>query len=202
MLCVMSRMRLVPVTITAVAVALMLAGCIPSGGPSGSPSASPSSTAAASPSPTPTASSAAGAACTRDSLKITYQATDNSAGHFHGMLTFTNTAPSACTMNGYPIVYIGQPDAEQPMGGASTNDTTSTPALVALSPGGTAHAAITITDAGVVCDNPIDTTYVIAAPPLDHPFDATVDGEHVDNVPISGCNDAAVSLVQVGAVTN
>lgn len=202
MLCVMSRSRLVPVTITAAAVALMLTGCGPSGGPSGSPSASPSSSASASPSPTPTASSASGDACTRDSLKITYQATDNSAGHFHGILTFTNTSASACTMNGYPIVFIGQPGADQPMGGASTNDTTSTAALVTLPAGGTAHAAITITDAGAVCDNPIDTTYLIAAPPLDHPVDVAADGEQVDNVSISGCNDAAVSLVQVGAVTN
>jgi len=198
MLSVMSRLRAVSVATAVVTVVLLLSGCHPSVEPSGSPSASPTSTPSASPSPTPTA--AAGAACTRDSLKITYQATDNSAGHFHGLLTFTNTSATACTMNGYPIVYIGQPEAEETMGAASTNDTTSSPTLVSVAPGGTAHAAITITDAGNVCE-PVDTSYLIAAPPLTHPFDFGADGEHVYNVIGSGCNDASISLIQVGAVT-
>jgi len=135
-------------------------------------------------------------------VKITYQATDNSAGHFHGILTFTNTSATACTMNGYPTVYVGRPEAEGTMGAASTHDTSSTPTLVTLPPGGTAHAATTTTDAGVVCDNPVDTSYLIAAPPLDHPVDINADGEHVSDVNVSGCNDAPVSLIQVGAVTD
>lgn len=103
-------------------------------------------------------------------------------------------------MKGYPIVYIGQPGAEAPMGAASTNDANSAPALVTLAPGATAHAATTITDAGVLCE-PVNTTYLIVAPPLSHPFDSNSDSEQVDNVIGSGCNDPTVSLVEVGAIT-
>jgi hypothetical protein len=185
-----------------VAVVGLLSGCHGPASPSGSATASPpTSSASASPSSTPTATSAAGAACTRDSLKITYQGTDNTAGHFHGLLTFTNTSATPCTMNGYPTVYIGQPEAEETMGAVSTHDTTSSPSLVTLPPGAAAHATTTITDAGVVCE-PVDTSYLIAAPPLTHPFDANADGQHVYNVIGSGCNDPSISLVEVGAITN
>jgi len=200
----MSRLRVLPVIVTVAALAAMLVGC--QGGPSGSPTASPPTSSAsaspsATPSSTPTTPPAAGAACTRDSLKITYQATDNSAGHFHGLLNFTNTSTTPCTMKGYPTVYVGQPEAEEPMGAASTNDTSSSPALVNLPPGATAHAATTITDAGVVCE-PVETSYLIAVPPLTHPVDWNADGQHVYNVNVSGCNGDAVSLIVVGAITN
>jgi len=196
MLCVMRRLGSAFAVIVVVG---LLSGCNGPASPSGSATASPpTSSASASPSSAPT--STAAAACTRDSLKITYQGTDNTAGHFHGLLTFTNTSATACTMKGYPIVYIGQPEAEETMGAASTNDTTSAPALVTVPPGGAAHAATTITDAGVVCE-PVDTSYLIAAPPLTHPFDSNTDGQHVYNVIGSGCNDASVSLIVVGAIT-
>jgi len=188
-------MRPLGIALVAVAVVGLLSGCHPTAAPSGSPSVSGGSSASATPTPT----TAAG--CTRDTLKITYQGTDGTAGHFHGILTFTNIGSAACSMNGFPTVYLGQPEAEEPMGAVSTNDTTSTPALVTVAPGAAAHAAITITDAGVVCE-PVDTTYLIAGPPLSHAFDWNADGEHVDNVNIQGCNDASISLIQVGAVTS
>jgi len=53
----------------------------------------------------------------------------------------------------------------------------------------------------VVCE-PVDTSYLIAVPPLTHPVDWNADGQHVYNVNVSGCNDDAVSLVVVGAITN
>ena len=194
----MSRLRALAVAASVAGVVLLLSGCHPdTPGPSGSASTTTSTT----PSPTPTPTTAAAPACTRDSLKITYQATDGTAGHFHGMLTFTNTGTATCSMKGYPIVYIGQPEAEETMGAASTNDTTSVPALVTVAPGAAAHAATTITDAGAVCQ-PVDTTYLIAAPPLDHPFVLETDGEHVYDVVGQGCNDDSVSLVMVGAITN
>ncbi|MEO6114820.1 MAG: DUF4232 domain-containing protein [Pseudolysinimonas sp.] len=197
----MRTLRALPLAAVAVTIVLLLAGCHSNpGNPVGSTAASASPSASASTAgPTPTSSVPASAACTRDGLKITYQGTDNTAGHFHGVLTFTNTG-AACSMNGYPIVYVGQPEAEEPMGAASTNDTTSAPALVNLAAGASAHAAVTITDAGVVCD-PVDTTYLLASPPLSHPFEWTSDAEHVYNVNIGGCNDSSVSLIQVGAVT-
>jgi hypothetical protein len=199
----MKRLTLGSCIPLAVAAILLLSGCHPTASPSTTSTAGSSST----PSTTPTATgggsgggSGSAAACTRDDLKITYQATDNTAGQFHGVLTFTNISSAACIMNGYPVVYLGQPEAEQTMGAASTNDTTSTPALVTVPAGGTAHAATTITDAGAVCQ-PVDTTYLLASPPLDHPFDAPTDGQHVYDVDVPGCNDPSVSLVRVGAVT-
>jgi hypothetical protein len=198
----MIRLRVIPVA-AAVAVVALLSGCHGSTGPSGSPTASPSSTSSTSPtpSPTPTTTAAGAPACTRDSLKITYQGTDNTAGHFHGVLTFTNTGAVACSMNGYPIVYMGQEEAEGTQGAASTNDTSSAPSLVTVAPGGAAHAATTITDAGNVWD-PVDTTYLGAAPPLTAPFDESANAEHVYNVDVQACNDDTVSLIQVGPVTN
>ncbi len=189
----------------AIVTVFLLSGCHPTTSPSGSPSSTTGSSTSASPSSTPTSAGGGGgggsaAACTRDSLKITYQATDNTAGQFHGLLNFKNTSATACSMKGYPIVYLGQPEAEQTMGAVSTNDTTSTVAVVNLPAGGTAQAAITITDAGAVCQ-PVGTSYLIASPPLDHPFDTQADGQHVYDVNVSGCNDDSVSLVRVGAVT-
>lgn len=143
----------------------------------------------------------AAAACTRDSLKITYQGTDNTAGHFHGVLTFTNTGTAPCSMKGYPIVFMGQEEAEGTQGAASTNDTSSSPALVTVAPGAAAHAAATITDAGVVCE-PVDTSYLVASPPLTVPFDESTNGEHVYNVNVQACSDDSISLIQVGPITS
>jgi hypothetical protein len=204
MLCAMRRLRSIPVVAVAVAVAALLSGCGNPSGSSGSPSSTAGSGTSATPSstPTPGPSSAAAAACTRDELKITYQGTDNTAGHFHGVLTLTNDrGATPCSMNGFPIVYMGQEEAEGTQGAASTNDTSVSPALVTVAPGAAAHAAVTITDAGVVCD-PIDTTYLVASPPLNHPFDASSDGQHVYNVDVQACNDVGISLIQVGPVTN
>jgi hypothetical protein len=117
------------------------------------------------------------------------------------VLTFTNTG-AACVMTGYPVVYLGSSEVEGPMGAASTDDSSATPVAVSVATGGTAHAAITITDAGVIsgCDL-VTTTHLIASPPIDHTFDWQEDGEHVDLPGTQGCADDAISLVQVGPVT-
>src|SRR5664279_892090 len=146
----MCGMRRVGITLVAVAVVGLLTGCGGPAGPSGSPSASSSSSTSATPTATPTTSTAA-TPCTRDNMKISYQGTDNTAGHFHGVLTFTNTSAAPCSMQGYPTVYMGQQEAEGTQGAASTNDTSTSPSLVTVAPGAAAHAATTITDAGVVC---------------------------------------------------
>ena len=193
----MCGMRRLGSALVAVAIVALLSGCNGAAGPSGSPTSSASSTPSVSATPTESAA----AVCTRDTLKITYQGTDNTAGHFHGVLTLTNTGAAPCTMNGYPIVYMGQEEAEGTQGAASTNDTATSPALVTVAPGASAHAATTITDAGIVCD-PVDTTYLVASPPLDVPFDESANGEHVYNVNVQACNDNTISLIEVGPVTN
>ena len=199
-------MKRLGIALVAVAVVGLLSGCHGPAGPSDSPSSSAGSSTSAkptiTPTPTETTPPVAAAACTIADLSITYQGTDNTAGHFHGVLTLTNSrGTSPCSMKGYPIVFMGQEEAEGTQGAASTNDTSSTPALVTVAPGAAAHAAVTITDAGVVCD-PVDTTYLVASPPLDHPFDHETDGQHVYNVNVQACNDTSISLIEVGPVTN
>ena len=201
MLCGMRRPRTIPVIAVAVAVVALLSGCHSNPARPVSPSSSDGSSTSAKPTVTATPSTDATAVCTRDTLKITYQGTDNTAGHFHGVLTFTNTGAAPCSMNGYPIVYMGQEEAEGTQGAASTNDTSTSPTLVTVAPGASAHAATTITDAGIVCD-PVDTTYLIAAPPVAHPFDYATDAEHVYDVDVQACNDDTISLIEVGPVTN
>ena len=197
----MCGMRRLGVAVVALAIVVLLSGCH-SNPARPVATASSSSSTSAKPTVTATPSTAATAACTRDDLKITYQGTDNTEGHFHGVLTFTNDRGAApCSMNGYPTVYMGREEAEGTQGAASTNDASTSPGLVTVAQGASAHAAITITDAGVVCD-PVDTSYLIAAPPASHPFDYDTDAQHVYNVNVQACNDDTVSLIEVGPVTN
>ena len=75
--------------------------------------------------------------CTRDDLKITYQATDNTAGQFHGLLTLHEHSPVGVhASNGYPIVYLGSREVEQTMGSRLRPTTpTSTVAVVTAAAG-------------------------------------------------------------------
>jgi hypothetical protein len=159
--------------------------------------------------PTPTettASPVAGTAeCTTDNLSITYAATDNTAGHEHGILTFTNShGDTTCGMNGYPSAYFSHPEAFSAMGAVSTNDTVTVPSLVVLAPGDHAQAAVTITRAEIVEGCTVVTaTALLVAPPLSHPanFGELGDAQHVDIADTSACNNASISLLAIAAVT-
>ncbi|MEO8528353.1 MAG: DUF4232 domain-containing protein [Pseudolysinimonas sp.] len=187
-----------PVLSAVILVAILTAcsggGGTPSGSPSGETSAVPSDSATASP-------SAAGgtAACTRNDLSTTFTATDGTAGHLHGILTFENNTSTSCTLTGYPTVYFGQPGAAGSMGAPASNDTADAGAGVLLAPGDTAVANLTITQAGIVegCDI-TETDYFAVAPP-GAPFDIAVTAQHVNADGLEGCaND--VSLLVVGGV--
>ena len=203
--------RAVGAVVTAVVAVVLLAGCqggASTGGAaasSPSPSSTPSatvSTRAGVPAPTPPQPGAGlDPPCTRDNLEIAYQPADNTAGHAHGILQFRNSGATACSMTGFPVLYFGNSEAEQPMGAAAGDDTSTVAAPVDLAPGAAAHAAVTITDASLVGGCTVQSTdYLIAAPPLSHAFDFSSDGRHVPIAATDACSEDSAALLLVGAV--
>jgi Protein of unknown function (DUF4232) len=62
-------------------------------------------------------------------------------------LEFSNTSRRACHLLGYPgVTAIGRSGHQ--LGSPASRDTSLPPRLVVLRPGGTAHAVLTVTDAG------------------------------------------------------
>lgn len=189
----MTSRALVPAA--AVLLALSLTGCgggTPGGGLTGSP-LTPST------GPDETAQPAGEAVpCTRDDLDISYAATDNTAGQMHGVLSMTNTAPSACTLGGYPILYLGSGEVEEPVGQQAAFDDTATDEGFTLEPGNVATSNVTITQAGNIegCDL-ASTTHLIAAPPLDHAFVWEDDGRDVPIPPTPVCYNDDIGLLTV-----
>lgn len=194
----MTHLRVVAV----IALTLALAGCVPqaTGGPTSSVPTPSASTATSSPTPT-AAPPAAVPACTRDNVTTTYVPTDNSAGHFHGVINFSNRLDTPCSMNGYPAVWFDNPEAQSPIGAQASFDPASTPATVVLQPGGILQAALTITDAGFIdCDHTTSNAFLVAAP-KDGPTDLDADIQHVSIDPTQACLGNDAPLLVVGAVT-
>jgi Domain of unknown function (DUF4232) len=141
----------------ALACAVALAGCASSGssqpGASGStPAASPSAPAAsASSSGTPAAaapsSPAAGTACATSALRIKLGPSDGYAGGVYQTIDFTNTSGSTCTLFGYPGVSLVTGPPYKQLGAPAKRSTSTSPRLVTLAPGATAHAVVQIVDA-------------------------------------------------------
>lgn len=178
-------------------VALGLTACAPGGdaGDSGTaapPSASPPEDAGDGDGSTP--------ACTRDDLDIAYEYTDGTAGQLHGILRMTNSAPSPCSLDGYPILFMGSSEVAQPVGQQATPDDVDLPVPVVLEPGNVAEAAVTITQAGNVGCEIVQTTHFVAAPPLDHAFVWEDDGRNVPIDAIDSCNDDSIGLLMVGGL--
>jgi hypothetical protein len=187
--------------ILVLAVGLTLAGCGPTAPPAESDSPSDAPTASGTPSPT-TPPVVEGNACTRDDLDISFAFGDSSAGHMHGVLSMINSSTDMCTLNGYPILYMGSGEVAEPVGLPATSDGTSTPAGFALNPAAVATANVTITQAGIVDGCTLGTTtHLIAAPPQDAPFDWMASGR---NVPINEtpvCYNDDIGLLTVSALT-
>ena len=173
--------------------AVALSACAPG------PAPAPSPTDSGTPSTEPGDGGTGTPACTREDLSSSYEATDNTAGQMHGVLSFTQTAPSPCTIDGYPVLYLGSGEVEGPVGLPATHDDTAAPVAFTLEPGNVATAAVTITQGGNVegCDLS-STTHFIAAPPLDHDFAWELDGQHVDIPETPICNNDDIGLLMVG----
>jgi hypothetical protein len=185
-----------PAVLPALALLAILSACSVGGGtPSSSPSGAPSASATPSDSTEPSGT----AACTRNDLTTTYTATDGTAGHLHGILTFQNNTSTSCTLTGYPIVYFGQPGVAASMGAPAENDTADPGAGVLLAPGDTAVANLTITQAGIVEGCVVTGTDYFAVAPPGAPFDIETTAQHVNADGLEGCSND-VSLLVVGGV--
>lgn len=185
-------MKLAPV---ALVLLFALAGCGGGTPPTGTPTE-------AAPSPTETGSNPVdtgdAVACTREDMSSEYEATDNTAGAMHGVLTLTNTSPAPCTMDGFPVLYMGSGEVEGPIGQPAALDDSTPAELITLQPGNVASSNVTITQAGNYegC-NLATTTHMIVAPPLDHPFEWELDGQHVDIPETPICYDDEIGLLSV-----
>jgi hypothetical protein len=121
-------------------------------------------------------------------------------GQLHGILRMTNSAPSPCTLDGYPILFMGSSEVAEPVGQQATFDDVDVPVPVVLEPGNVAEAAVTITQAGNVGCDIVQTTHFLAAPPLDHTFVWEDDGRNVPIDAIDSCNDDSIGLLMVGGL--
>jgi hypothetical protein len=209
-----SPRRLIPLVVVAVAAtALVLSGCtvnppapavtvtVTPAAADPTPSASETQAPAANPAK-PTPPHTTDDPCLRDSVKITYTATDNSAGHAHGILTFTSIASTPCNLVSYPTVWFDNPEAQQPMGAHSTKEPhTGLVPDFDLQPGASATATVTITDAGLVdgC-NAVTAIAFLVIPPLpgDPPSDWSKYVEHVEIPATQACTNSNIALITVG----
>lgn len=189
----MSRLHALPVATAVLAVALLLSGCHGSSGPSGSPSASSSTSATPTGAPTPTQTPDA-TGCTVSQLDIVYGATDNSAGHAHGYLTFGNISQQDCVLTGYATVYFQNPTTLAPMGLAASHDQSEPTGPANASVDGFSTADLTITNAGFVdgC-TPVTATALLVTPPgLSHVVVVPID-------PTPACANSNIGLLSVSS---
>jgi hypothetical protein len=190
----MGAMRRLGSTLVIVAVVALLSGCNPGGAPTGSPDPTGTPSASATPSSTPTADAGGTATCTLDQLNIVYSPTDNTAGHFHGVLTFANTSQQDCSLTGYATVVFDNPEAQQPMGlPASQNPSEPTGPAVA-SVDGFSTADLTITDAGIVdgCTMVTATALLVTPPGLSQ-------YRVVSIPPTQACQNDSIGLLTVSS---
>lgn len=191
----------------AVALGLVLTGCAPgaTSGGSTTPSTTPSDTPAPDESVTPSPP-AVSLPCTlnQDGVDISYLPGDGSMGHFHGTLRFINTGAQACLLEGFPMVYFGNPESAGPIGARSNNDGASTSPVVLAPAGGSATAAVTIANAGMagVCE-PVESSKLLVRLP-DAPNVSYSEGigwgRSVPIDPLPACLDNSITLITVGSV--
>ena len=147
----MKRAVLIPLLISAAAVA----GCASSGssqpGAPGSTAAGTTSSGANTPAVTsPSSSSSAPvglAACPTSSLQLKQGVTQGYAGGVYQVIVFTNTSGSPCTLYGYPGVSLVSGPPYMQIGLAAKRSTSTPKKLVTLAPGATANALLQIVDA-------------------------------------------------------
>ena len=110
--------------------------------------------------PLATASAAAAPACTTTVNWIGLPG-DGYAGGQVVQLEFSNTGKITCTLHGHPGV--AQMNAGRQIGRPAI--WTGTPATVTLKSGATAHAVLTVHDAGALCAKPQTSTYLSVIAP-------------------------------------
>jgi hypothetical protein len=206
-----ARSRRASLTGATLAVAAVLtAGCSPSNSNSSS-SSSVSAGASASGSVTGTsgaaasgavsasgsAGAAAAVACATTALKTsTGNGGGGAAGSFYSVIDFTNTSNAACTLYGYPGVFLTSASGAQ-IGAAATRNTAAAPRLVTLAPGATANAELRLTDSSVYSTGrcqPTTSAYLKIYPPNQiQPVQISFKG--------STCASSSIKMLQIGVVT-
>ncbi len=89
--------------------------------------------------------------CLTSNLRLAVGPGNGAAGTIYYSLDFTNTSSSACTMYGYPgVAFVSAPGGSQ-IGTPASRRGGTTPAVVTLAPGATAHATLAVSD--VLIDN-------------------------------------------------
>jgi len=137
------------------------------GGAATTPPARPAPQPTRQPSPPPAAQT--GTRCHTGQLRVSVAPGDNAAGHLGLRVVFTNTASHRCTMYGYPgVSFLTGAHGRQINVPAERSAAQGAPKLVALAPGGRAHAALllvnTATFAADTCE-PVQAAGVRIYPP-------------------------------------
>ena len=179
-------------------VAFLAAGC-GSAGTAAAPAKTVTVTITPKSSVTPAPSSSSGPSqCTTTDLRLAVGAANGAAGTIYYPLDFTNTSRSACTMYGYPgVAFVSSPGGSQ-VGAAAGRRSSTTPALVTLEPGATAHATLAVSDVliGNNClGHQVQVNWVQVYPP---------DQYSALDAPLSrqGCADQSLVTMHVDAVSS
>ena len=137
---------------------------------SGSHSISPASTAASTPSSSP-GTPGGTSACATSVLRVTVATAQAgvAAGSTYYPINFTNTSQASCTLFGYPgVSFVAAASGSGQVGKPASRNAASTPRLVTLAAGGTAHAVFQVADAGnypsPAC-NPVTAHWLRVFPP-------------------------------------
>jgi hypothetical protein len=159
------------------------------------PSSTTSTTSPASASSLPTNGGTEG--CTSSELAVQLGSGQGAAGTFIFPLEFTNTSENACVLYGYPGVSGVAGSAAIEVGAPAARVTTSSPAVVTLSPGAVATATLDVIDA---LNFPKSTCRPTAVRALRvyAPGDSTA--QVVSASHVLGCASSAVTWLRVGPV--
>ncbi|AZH84189.1 DUF4232 domain-containing protein [Plantibacter sp. PA-3-X8] len=194
-------MRRSLLTITPLAVVLLLAGC--AGSPAPSPSAIATS-AAPSPTSSPTSTAAVdpnapAGQCADSVLQVTVSGADAGAGSIFSNVVFTNTGRESCVLRGAPgVSVVGDGDGTQ-LGAAAVQQEDAAPADVTLPAGGSASATLTSVNIGSD-GGPLDDCEAVTGdgyrvyPP--HSFTAVF----VASSAVPACSNTAVAWMTIGPV--
>jgi hypothetical protein len=134
--------------VAALAVAAgVLAGCGSSSSPSARPTATVTVTVTAPATPATSPAPPVGpSACPAMALTVSLGPGNGAAGSTYYPIEFTNSSGTTCSLYGYPGVSFVTASGTQ-VGAAAAEDPTYPRMMVTLTPGGTVHAEIRITDA-------------------------------------------------------
>jgi hypothetical protein len=163
------------------------------GAPGPTPTPTPTQTT---PSPTPTQTVTPpplAGPCTTDNSSVELGTPDGAAGTTNVSIIFTNTGSADCTLEGFPTVeFVAGADGTQ-VGATATQDTSTSPTLVTLAPGGMAAALLSITTAGNVCE-PVQVDGFRVIPP------GSVDAFFIPTTDYPACDDPNTELLKVTAI--